>query len=158
MRMTGGLAALVVLLAGCNANADILLRNVTVYDGTGGTPFSADVRIQGDRITAVGPHLEPLAGETVSDQRGLALAPGFIDMHSHGNGGLLEDLDAATVTRQGVTTILVGQDGESEFPLRDWFAKLEATPTGLNVASMVGHATLRQQVMGQDLYRPSTPA
>jgi N-acyl-D-amino-acid deacylase len=158
MRMTGSLVALVALLAGCNANADVLLRNVTVYDGAGGTPFSGDVRVQGQRITAVGPRLEPLAGEVVSDQRGLALAPGFIDMHSHGNGGLLEDLDAATVTRQGVTTIFVGQDGESEFPLRDWFAKLEATPTGLNVASMVGHATLRQQVMGQDLYRPSTPA
>jgi N-acyl-D-amino-acid deacylase len=79
-------------------------------------------------------------------------------MHSHGSGGLLEDLDAATVTRQGVTTILVGQDGESpDFPLTGWFGKLAATPAALNVASMVGHATMRQQVMGKDLYRPSTP-
>ncbi len=63
----------------------------------------------------------------------------------------------ATVTRMGVTTVFVGQDGDSYFPLRDWFAKLQATPPALNVASMVGHATLRQQVMGQDLYRASTP-
>ena len=92
------------------------------------------------------------------DEHGLALAPGFIDMHSHADRGLLEDLDAATVSRQGVTTIFVGQDGESNFPMGDYFARLKATPPAINVASMIGHATLREQVMGQDLYRPSTPA
>jgi N-acyl-D-amino-acid deacylase len=137
--------------------ADLLLRNVTVYDGSGQAPFSADVRIRADRIAQVAPHLAPQAGERVHDEHGLALAPGFIDMHSHGDGGLLQDLDAATITRQGVTTIFVGQDGESHFPLRDWYAQLAATPASINVASMIGHATLRQRAMGTDLYRPSTP-
>ena len=137
--------------------ADILLKNVVVYDGTGGRPFAADVRVRGERIAAVAPHLAPWRGEAVRDEHGLAIAPGFIDMHSHGDRGLLEDLDAATMSRQGITTMLVGQDGESDFPLRDWFAKLEATPPAINVATMVGHATLRGQVMGRDLYRPSTP-
>jgi N-acyl-D-amino-acid deacylase len=136
--------------------ADVLLQNVRVYDGTGGAPFSADIRIRGNRIEAVASHLEATPGETVRDEHGLAVAPGFIDMHSHGDRDLLEDLDAATVSRQGVTTIFVGQDGESAYPLRDWFAKLQATPSAINVASMVGHATLREQVMGKDLYRPST--
>ena len=90
--------------------------------------------------------------------RGLALAPGFIDMHSHGDRGLLEDLDAETMSRQGITTMVVGQDGESHYPLREWFAQLQATPPAINVASMAGHATLRAQAMGQDLYRESTPA
>ncbi len=127
--------------------------------GTGGAPFAADVRVQSDRIAAIAPRLEPLPGEAVSDLRGLALAPGFIDMHSHGSGGLLEDLDAATVTRQGVTTIFVGQDGDS-LPFRcvTGLRRLDATPPALNVASMVGHATVRAQVMGKDLYRPSTEA
>ena len=156
MRAAGLLATVGLLLFGVSAHADVLLRQVTVYDGTGVPPFAADVRIQGDRIAAIAPHLEPLPGESVRDLRGLALAPGFIDMHSHGNGGLLEDLDAATVSRQGVTTIVGGQDGESDYPLRDWFGKLKATPPAINVASMVGHATLRQQAMGKDLYRPST--
>ena len=137
--------------------AQVLLTNVVVYDGTGGTPFHGDVRIEGDRIVAVAPYLEPKSGEQVLDQRGLALAPGFIDMHSHGSGGLTEDLDAATVSRQGITTILVGQDGESNFPLRDYFTQLVANPPAINLASMVGHATLREQVMGKDLYRPSAP-
>jgi len=138
--------------------ADFLLQNVNVYDGTGNAPFAADVRIRGNRITRVGPHLRPVPREVVLDEHGLALAPGFIDMHSHGNGGLLEDLDAATISRQGVTTILVGQDGESNYPLADFYAKLQATPAAINVASMIGHATLREQAMGKDLFRASSPA
>jgi N-acyl-D-amino-acid deacylase len=106
MRAAGLLAHAGLLLFGVSADADVLIRHVTVYDGTGAPPFAADVRIQGDRIAAIAPQLDPLPGETVRDAHGLALAPGFIDMHSHGNGGLLEDLDAATVSRQGVTTIL----------------------------------------------------
>ena len=147
-----------VLASGPALAADVLISRARVYDGTGAAAYAADVRIRGNRITEVAPHLEPAAGEIVRDAGGLALAPGFIDMHSHGDRGLLEDLDAATVSRQGVTTIFVGQDGESDYPLRDWFARLQATPAAINVASMVGHATLRQQVMGKDLYRPSTQA
>ncbi len=138
--------------------SDLLITHATIFDGSGAPASAGDVRIRGDRIEATAAHLKPLAGETVFDARGLALAPGFIDMHSHGNRGLLQDLDAATVSRQGVTTIFVGQDGESDFPLADYFAKLATTPPAINVASMTGHATLREQVMGKDLYRASTPA
>ena len=138
--------------------ADHLLQNLTVYDGTGGPSFVSDVRIHGNRIVALAPHLAPLSGETVRDEKGLALAPGFIDMHTHADQGLLEDLNAATITRQGITTIFVGQDGESHFPLRSYFAQLTRTPPAVNVASMVGHATVREQVMGKDLFRPSTAA
>jgi N-acyl-D-amino-acid deacylase len=147
----------VVLVGGRLYAAEVLLQNVHVYDGTGSPPFAGDVRIHGGRIAAVGGHLTPLAGETVRDEHGLALAPGFIDMHTHGDRGLLQDLDAATISRQGVTTIFVGQDGESNYPLREYYARLAATPPAINVASMIGHATLREQVMGKDLYRASTP-
>jgi N-acyl-D-amino-acid deacylase len=147
-----------VWLVSRSCDADVLLKNVDIYDGTGKPPFAADVRIHGTRILAVGPHLQPALGETVRDEHGLALAPGFIDMHSHGERGLLNDLDAATISRQGVTTIFVGQDGESNYPLREYYAQLEATPPAVNVASMIGQATLREQVMGKDLYRASTSA
>src|SRR5215213_2572326 len=150
--MTALLLACSPLLA-----ATTLLTNVVIYDGTGSQPLRGDVRIDGERIATVAPHLAPKDDETVLDQHGLALAPGFIDMHSHGDDGLPEDLDAATASRQGITTILVGQDGGSYFPLRDYLAKLEANPPAINLASMVGHATLREQVMGKDLYRASTP-
>lgn len=146
---------LVVIISGAQA-ADLLLKNVNVYDGTGSPPRAADVRIRGTRITEVAPGLRPVAGEWVRDEHGLSLAPGFIDMHSHGDGGLLKDLDAATISRQGITTIVVGQDGESNYPLHDYYARLASTPAAINVASMAGHATLREQVMGKDLYRAST--
>ena len=158
MRNTSSVLMTALLLAsGRLLAADVLLMNVVVYDGTGSEPLRGDVRIEGERIVAIAPHLEPKSGETVLDQRGLALAPGFIDMHSHGDGDLVDDLDAAAVSRQGVTTILVGQDGDSKFPLRDYFAGLSTNPSAINLASMAGHATIREQVMGKDLYRPSTP-
>jgi N-acyl-D-amino-acid deacylase len=151
------LLVLGTMLAVSRAQAS-LLTNTLLFDGSGQPPHPADVRIRGDRIVAVAAHLDPRPDEAVRDEHGRALAPGFIDMHSHGNRGLLKDLDAATVSRQGVTTIFVGQDGQSDFPLADFFSRLAATPAAINVASMVGHATLRQQVMGKDLYRPSTAA
>jgi N-acyl-D-amino-acid deacylase len=148
---------LVTLVVSGGAHAsDVLIKNVLVYDGTGKKPFKADVRVKGDRITAIGKNLSAAPGETVRDEHGLALAPGFIDMHSHHDSGIFDDLDAEAVTRQGVTTVLVGQDGDSNFPLSDFFTHLEKTPAAINFASMIGHATLRRQIMGKDLYRPST--
>jgi N-acyl-D-amino-acid deacylase len=159
MTFTRMCLALGMLLLACRVPAaDTLLKNALVYDGSGNAPYVADVRVHGDRIAAVAPHLSPAPGEVVRDEAGLALAPGFIDMHSHGDGGLLEDLDAGTIARQGVTSIFVGQDGESNFPLRDYYARLATTPAAINVASMIGHATLREQVMGTDLYRAATAA
>jgi N-acyl-D-amino-acid deacylase len=145
------------LCANSSHAADVLIQNANVYDGTGKRPFTADVRVHKGRITAVGPHLRPLPGDTARDAHGLALAPGFIDMHTHADDGLLKDLDAATVSRQGITTIFIGQDGDSHFPLRDYYKQLEATPPAINVASMIGHATLRERIMGKDLYRASAP-
>jgi N-acyl-D-amino-acid deacylase len=138
-------------------SSDVLIKNVLVYDGSGKKASKSDVRITGNRIVAVGKHLKAGKGETIRDEHGLALAPGFIDMHSHGDSGIFDDLDAENVTRQGVTTIFVGQDGGSNYPLADFYSRLEKNPPALNIASMVGHATVRQQVMGKDLYRASTP-
>jgi len=112
------LGACLIFAAAPSPAADLLLQHVQVYDGTGRASFEADVRIKGERIVAVAPHLRRTGLESAVDEHGLALAPGFIDMHSHGDGGLLEDLDAGTITRQGVTTILVGQDGESQYVIR----------------------------------------
>ena len=157
-RLLASAIGLALAFSAVSAGADVLLQHVQVYDGTGAAPFAADVRVRGTKIVAVAPQLAPEPGETVSDQQGLALAPGFIDAHSHADAGLFDDLDAATVSRQGVTTVVVGQDGESVFPMAAYRARLQATPPAINVASFAGHATLRMQVMGKDLYRPSTPA
>src|SRR5262245_47419872 len=87
-----------------------LIRQALVIDGNGGPGVRADVRISGDRIAAVG-QLSPAPGEPIADAAGLALAPGFIDTHSHHDRGLDTMRDALAMVSQGVTTIVVGQDG-----------------------------------------------
>jgi N-acyl-D-aspartate/D-glutamate deacylase len=101
-----GLLISIMLFGSAPHSADVLIQNAHVYDGTGKRPFTADVRVHAGRITAVGPRLQPSAGEMLRDAKGLALSPGFIDMHTHADRGLLKDLDAATVSRQGVTNCL----------------------------------------------------
>ena len=94
---------------------DLVLRNATVYDGSGQSPTTGDVAVTGDRITAVGPSL-PTSGATVVELGGLALAPGFIDIHSHTDTELFVNPTADSKIRQGVTTEIAGQDGSSMGP------------------------------------------
>ncbi|MDA0311082.1 MAG: D-aminoacylase [Gemmatimonadetes bacterium] len=151
-----------LFLAGCAGNeeaseaaAGILIESALVLDGSGSDGVVTDVRIKDGVIAEIG-DLTPLEGEQRLDATGLVLAPGFIDTHSHHDRGLLESLDALAVLSQGVTTIVVGQDGGSPFPLGDFFEALEATPAAVNVGSYVGHAQVRTEVMGDDYRRPAT--
>jgi len=155
--------ALALVAAACGQHAApapaptrILITNAQVIDGTGSAARAASVRISGDRIVGVGV-LRPEPGDTVVDARGLVLAPGFIDTHSHHDGGLLQNRQVVAAVSQGVTTIVVGQDGGSNYPLAVWFDSLEKTPPALNVASYAGHGTIRHEVMKDDYKRPARP-
>jgi N-acyl-D-amino-acid deacylase len=133
-----------------------LLRNALIIDGTGAPARRGDVRVSGDRIAAVG-QLTPVAGEHVIDARGLALAPGLIDTHSHHDRGLATARDALAMVSQGVTTIVIGQDGGGS-NLGAMFARLDTQAVAVNVASYAGHGSLRSRVMGEDFQRHATPA
>jgi N-acyl-D-amino-acid deacylase len=166
---------------GGRRRADLVLRRALVYDGTGAAPFAADLAVAGDRIAAVGPRLEVRGAEEL-DLRGLALAPGFIDIHSHTDLSLLVNPRAESKVRQGVTTDVTGKDGSSIGPWTDrqleavrreyrerydvdidfrdlagFFRRIDAQGAALNLASMVGHGTLRGFVVGDD-DRPATAA
>ena len=141
--------------SGCSNDNGFLITNVTLVDGSGAPGVDADVRVSGDTIAAVGA-LEACDGESVVDGGGLTLAPGFIDTHSHADRHIFEMPDAITASSQGVTTVIVGQDGGSPFPLADFYAKLEAAPASINVGSYSGHNTLRLEVMGDDNKRVAT--
>ncbi len=146
-----------LFLAGCgdgNATATLIV-NALVVDGTGEAPRELDVRIRGGRIAEVG-ELVARQDEAVIDARGRALAPGFIDTHSHHDRGLLDDREAVALVSQGVTTIVVGQDGASHVPLADFFGRLEDTPPAINVASYAGHNTIRHIVLQDDFERTAT--
>lgn len=136
-----------------------LITNVSLLDGSGGPAMRAAVRITSGRIVAVEPGgTEPRAGDRVVDGKGLTLAPGFIDTHSHADRSLLDGNDAIGALNQGITTVVVGQDGESPYPLADFFTKLRAAHPAINVASYVGHGTIRDHVLGADYKRTATEA
>ncbi|MBA3564977.1 MAG: D-aminoacylase [Gammaproteobacteria bacterium] len=142
-------------LAAAHASST-LISNARVIDGTGAAARSVSVRIEGARIAAVG-DLEARKGESIVDARGLALAPGFIDTHSHHDIGLFEHPDTLAAVSQGITTIVVGQDGASPKSLQAFLSRLEHTPAAVNVASYIGHNIVRTAVMGEDFQRPATP-
>src|SRR5271167_459320 len=96
---------------------DLVIRGGTVFDGTGAAGTEGDVAIAGGRIAAVARRIAQRGAEEI-DARGMAVAPGFIDIHSHGDGSLNADPRAESLVRQGITTIVVGQDGSSRAPSR----------------------------------------
>lgn len=132
-----------------------LIKNVQLIDGTGTPATNAAVRVQGKMIVAVG-NLLPFEGETVIDGEGKILAPGFIDSHSHLAGSLSKYPQALAAINQGVTTIVSGQDGDSD-PVDSIKAEMKRIPSAINVATYTGHATIRQKIMGtRNLGRPAT--
>jgi N-acyl-D-amino-acid deacylase len=131
-----------------------LISNVIIVDGTGAPRKPGAVRIDGGEIIDAGA-LTALPGEKVIDGGGLVLAPGFIDTHSHAEDELFEHPDALAAVSQGITTVVVGQDGRSPFPLLDFRFRLLEQPAAINVAAYSGHNTLREQVLGKDFRRPA---
>lgn len=140
------------------AEVSWLVSNAMLVDGTGAPArFGISVRVRDDRIVEIG-NLRPRKGEQVVDARGWVLAPGFIDTHSHHDRGVSKHRAVEPVVSQGVTTIVVGQDGGSTLPFDLLFAQLEAEPIAVNVASYVGHGSVRKQVLGEDFKRVATAA
>ncbi len=132
-----------------------LITNVQVIDGSGLPAFAASVRVVDDRIHDIGP-LAPFPNESVTDGNGKILAPGFIDSHSHHDGGLEQNPAAIAVTNQGITTIVVGQDGGST-SVDSIILSMNKTPVSVNVASYTGQAWLREKFMKGDVLRKATP-
>jgi N-acyl-D-amino-acid deacylase len=138
-------------------SSSFLIQGAQVADGTGSPLKKADVRVSGDRIAAVGT-LTPAPGERVVRADGLVLAPGFIDVHNHSTEGLKTDPLAETQVSQGITTLVLGPDGDSPWPIGEYLAAVEKAPAAVNVMTMVGHETVRSLVMGKDFRREATPA
>ncbi len=148
--------ALLVLLAATRASAqaapstryDLLIAGGTVIDGTGVPRYRADVAIVGDRVVSVSrTDLPRDSARRVIDATGRIVAPGFIDLHAH-----LEPLQtlpgARSAVTQGVTMALGGPDGTSPWPFGAYLAARETQTIGINVGFLVGHNTVRREVMG----------
>jgi N-acyl-D-amino-acid deacylase len=159
---------------------DLIIRNARIYDGTGGPAVSGDIAVGQDRIVAVGDLSRLTAGSEI-DAAGRALAPGFIDVHTHDDRALLADPEMTCKISQGVTTVVTGNCGISLAPLSlagpppppldllskspegffagfgDYLTALDDDPAAVNVVAQVGHSTLRVGVMDQ-LARAANPA
>src|SRR5205823_131032 len=109
--------------------------------------FRGDVAIHGDSIAAIGLLANASARRWI-DVRGLVVSPGFIDIHTHARRGIFQDPTAQNYIRQGVTTLIEGNDGSSPVPLAQFFQKLAETRMAVNFASFVGQGSIRQQVLG----------
>jgi N-acyl-D-amino-acid deacylase len=149
---------LALILAGTALSAaqGLVIRNAKVVDGTGAPARRAEVRIEKGRIAAVGPRVAR-PGDATLDAAGLVLAPGFIDTHNHSDRGLDREPAASSQVSQGITTVLLGADGSSAWPLAEWFEKRRRNPAALNTAMTAGHATIRTKVMGDDFKRAARP-
>ncbi|HYO82829.1 MAG TPA: D-aminoacylase [Bryobacteraceae bacterium] len=142
----GSLLALTFWTAS-SAPYDLLIRNARVVDGTGNPWFRADIGISEGRIEAVG-KLADAEATRVIDAAGRVVAPGFIDVHTHLEGGIEKVPRADNYILDGVTSVVTGNCGGSRLNLAEWFAELEKNRLGLNVASLIGHNTIRHEVMG----------
>jgi N-acyl-D-amino-acid deacylase len=155
-------SALLTLASGCAHEptqtpvTSFVIVNARVADGTGAPLRAANVRIAGDRIAAVG-SFQPQADEPVLDGRGLVLAPGFIDIHNHSDDELADHPLAESQIAQGITTVVLGLDGGSPWPIGEWLEARRQSPPALNLAMMVGHATVRELVMKDDFRRTARP-
>src|SRR5881275_2005743 len=157
-------------IAAADAPFDVIIKGGTVYDGTGGEGHVADVAIRGDRIVGVGDFASAVPKKTI-DARGLAVAPGFINMLSWSTESLIQDGRSQSEIRQGVTTEIMGE-GESMGPVNDrvrehmlreqadikyeikwntlaeYLRYLETRGVSCNVASFIGATTIRENVIG----------
>ncbi len=153
------LSVLSVMLAACQRPPRVApgttFINVRIIDGTAAPAVVGNVRIADDTIVALGT-VEPLDGDSIIDGRGLTLAPGFIDTHSHHASGLATAPDARPVVSQGITTIVAGQDGWHPIPLASSLDSLTTAPGAVNVAYYAGHGAIRRAVMGPDFKRVAT--
>src|SRR5213595_3707390 len=164
-------------IAAADAPFDVIIKGGTVYDGTGGEGHVADVAIRGDRIVGVGDFASAVTKKTI-DARGLAVAPGFINMLSWSNESLIQDGRSQSEIRQGVTTEIMGE-GESMGPLNDrmktrlvreqtdikfeikwntlaeYLHYLEQRGISCNVASFLGATTVREYVIGLEDKQPT---
>ena len=125
--------------------AAIVILGATLLDGSGRAPIrNSVVVIEGDQIVAVGRRgqVRIPRDARVIDARGMVVAPGFIDAHNHSERGFETDPSAASQVSQGITTVVVGQDGGSPFPVGTFLSGLDQNPIALNVLTFVGHATL----------------
>ena len=153
--LCAGLAiCLLVLTPAAQTSFDIIIRGGRVIDGSGNPWVAADIGIVGDRITRIGDLSSATAGREIL-AAGLAVAPGFIDPHTHARRGIFKVPTADNALLQGVTTLTEGNDGSSPLPVGRHLERIVSTGISPNWAVFVGQGTVRSAVIGSDDREPT---
>ncbi len=151
---------ILILTAACGQSprpdriADLLITGARIIDGSGNPWYIGDVIVADGRILDVATQLAIPAADTIKAD-GLALSPGFIDIHNHCDNGIIHNPDATNFVRQGVTTLVGGPDGGSALDMGEYLARLDTLPLGLNLCFTVGHGTIRRKVLGMKTREPT---
>lgn len=132
---------------------DLLISGGRIVDGTGNPWFESDIALKDGRIAAIG-KIEPSRAASAISAKGLIVAPGFIDVHAHIERGIEQLPTAENYLRMGVTSVVTGNCGGSASNLDEWFAGLEKSGISINIASLIGHNTVRREGMSGDFDRP----
>ena len=133
---------------------DLLIRNGKIIDGTGNSWFYADIAIKDGKIVRIG-KLNNASAVKILDAKGLIVAPGFIDVHGHIEGGIITRPSADNYIYDGVTTVVTGNCGGSTDNITQFFHRIDSIKPAINVATLIGHNTVRSAVMGRDNRQPS---
>jgi N-acyl-D-amino-acid deacylase len=153
---------LLFLLAACSGRTgksskavtyDVLIRNARVADGTGNPWYYADVAVKDGFIAKVEPGIEAGARQVI-DAKGLLLSPGFIDVHAHAEN--VYENSSERFVRMGVTTLITGNCGSSITEVDDFLNQIQTKPIALNIATLIGHNSVRRKIM-EEVDRSPTP-
>ncbi|HZY81799.1 MAG TPA: D-aminoacylase [Cyclobacteriaceae bacterium] len=137
----------------CAQQYDVLIKNGKVVDGSGNSWFYGDVAIVDGKIVAMG-KLSGSAKSTI-DAKGLIVAPGFIDVHTHIEGDHLDAPNAASFIYDGVTSVVTGNCGSSNTNIAKYFRQLDSVKMSINVATLIGHNDVRETIMGEGQRDPT---
>ena len=135
------------------AEFNLLISHGKIIDGSGNPWFEGDIGIRDGRIAEIGRIDSSRAARTI-EAKGLVVAPGYIDVHTHIESGITRQPVAENFLRMGVTSVVTGNCGGSELNLGEWFAELEKNGVSINIASLIGHNTVRRAGMNGDFDRP----
>ncbi len=128
---------------------DVLVLNGKIIDGTGNSWYYGDIAINDGKIASIG-KFNNMTAPKIINAKGLFVAPGFIDVHAHIESGVFENPSAGNYIYDGVTTVVTGNCGGSADDLKKFFWRIDSIKTSINVASLVGHNTVRRLAMGLD--------
>ena len=137
------------LIACTSSSYDIIIINGQIADGTGKELFQSNIYIKNGKIIEIGNKVDAI-GKTTLNAKGLIIAPGFIDMHTHSERKSLDFPLVENYLQQGVTTMVGGNCGSSPYPISDFIKKTESKGIGPNLALLVGHNTVRKEIMGSE--------